>query len=462
MDYFYIPENLDLEQLLIDNDHAYLIKHIDKFYYIISTICFYVLYNKKYFKAYIALKNSTNKKILDKIKGGYIPLSAKYLENICTKRFYGIIRKILINLKIIECNESYVPGVFSKGYRLCPKYRFSYLKKIYIKDLRLEKKLNKIRAAKRFNLLDIEKKLYDNLMNLEIEYEMALKIINERKFAGEFESERAYDTRICSVENLYNKKIIFAKDDKTGRIFTNVTFMGKELRKFLIFDQNRLCEIDIANSQPFFLNFILLDYYEKQEINKRTNLYSNISYLNNINYYNNTTLSNNYHNINYNTPYVPSFYSLPKDVCHYYELTLSGTFYEEIQIMWGEELGKELDKDKIKKMTLTMFFGFNHWKSKELDIFMEYFPNVWSVIKHEKKNNYKNLALKLQKAEAEFIINTVVKRIINEEPDLPLYTIHDSILTLPEYAKYIENIIAEESKQKFGASPKTRCIDYNN
>ena len=62
----------------------------------------------------------------------------------------------------------------------------------------------------------------------------------------------------------------------------------------------------------------------------------------------------------------------------------------------------------------------------------------------------------LQKAEADFMLYTVTERILYEIPDIPLYTIHDSIMTLPEYSDYVVSVIEEESLNKYGIKPKLK------
>jgi hypothetical protein len=107
-----------------------------------------------------------------------------------------------------------------------------------------------------------------------------------------------------------------------------------------------------------------------------------------------------------------------------------------------------------------MFYGKNHWRNnKSRDVFIEHFPNVWKVIEFEKRYDYTALPIKLQKLEADLIIYTVIDRILSEIPNIPIYTIHDSILTISEYTEYVAQVIEDESVIKYGIKPKLK-IEY--
>ena len=130
-----------------------------------------------------------------------------------------------------------------------------------------------------------------------------------------------------------------------------------------------------------------------------------------------------------------------------------------MQTTWSNELNRYLDRDAVKDQTYILFYGKNGLEYPQKDVFKEYYPNVWTVIEYEKRHSYKNLPIMMQKVEADFMLYTVVDRILIEQPDIPLYTIHDSILTLPVYKDYVIDVIEEESINKYGIKPKLK-IEY--
>ena len=73
-----------------------------------------------------------------------------------------------------------------------------------------------------------------------------------------------------------------------------------------------------------------------------------------------------------------------------------------------------------------------------------------------KKEDYRKLAINLQRAEADLMINKVCKRISIERPEIFITTIHDSILTTEENKSYICNVILNEFERNFNLKPSLK------
>ncbi|AHW62351.1 hypothetical protein FH5T_20015 [Draconibacterium orientale] len=52
----------------------------------------------------------------------------------------------------------------------------------------------------------------------------------------------------------------------------------------------------------------------------------------------------------------------------------------------------------------------------------------------------------MQRIESEVILRKVVSRIASEKPNLPIFTIHDSVATTVGDEKYVKNVMKEEIK----------------
>lgn len=65
----------------------------------------------------------------------------------------------------------------------------------------------------------------------------------------------------------------------------------------------------------------------------------------------------------------------------------------------------------------------------------------------------------MQRIESEIILNRVAKRIEIERPDLPLFTIHDSVVTSVGNELYIQFVMKEEMENAIGLSPNMK-IEY--
>lgn len=166
--------------------------------------------------------------------------------------------------------------------------------------------------------------------------------------------------------------------------------------------------------------------------------------------------------------YVPTITEIipPEDLLKYTELTMRGEFYEYLMELYIQQSGKEINRDDFKIKIMILFNAKRNWDTIEKRIFIEKFPNVWRVIKQIKKNDHKQLAIQLHKLESNLIINTISRRILEERSSLPLYTLHDCILTNRENIDYVSQVIFDESKKLYGIAPKLKIkypeYDYLN
>jgi hypothetical protein len=69
-----------------------------------------------------------------------------------------------------------------------------------------------------------------------------------------------------------------------------------------------------------------------------------------------------------------------------------------------------------------------------------------------KGKNYRHSAYLLQNLEATLFIYKICGRIMREKPALPLYTVHDSLLTTREHVEYVRSVILDEFR-KLGIHP---------
>ena len=61
----------------------------------------------------------------------------------------------------------------------------------------------------------------------------------------------------------------------------------------------------------------------------------------------------------------------------------------------------------------------------------------------------------------ELIINKVCKRISLEKPHLPIFTIHDSVVTIQGSENYVSRILKEEIKKATGLNVKLGLEYWN-
>ena len=82
--------------------------------------------------------------------------------------------------------------------------------------------------------------------------------------------------------------------------------------------------------------------------------------------------------------------------------------------------------------------------------FKTHFPEVYEIFRLIKKGNHSLLSHILQRIESTIMIQHVAKRIAKESPDLPIFTIHDSIATTVGNEDYVSTVIQEEALRLTG------------
>lgn len=228
--------------------------------------------------------------------------------------------------------------------------------------------------------INIRKRLVDDLYCIKIDIESSTNYLSDLK-DNKLISYNKYMKNTIGIDNIFNNNIFF-KFDGYGRLHTNFTVLKKYIRQnYLTINGELTHEIDMKNSQPYFLTVIMKEQMDIQKIIK-------------------------------------------KDVSRYIDLVHNGLIYEEFINKFGLS-----DRDEAKIMMYKVLFGKNGNTRKENKMFYSLFPNVYAFIKDYKSvnGNYKSLSHDLQLLESKFIFNTVVDNIYKSYDDINLFTIHDSI-----------------------------------
>lgn len=357
----YIPENINLSAE----------RHSNKYHFILSSL--------------------TQRSVFDKtIKpDDFISLNSRIIQQIITKRY----KERLVELEqkaIIESDGKYFVGEFSKGYRFTSPYREKKLKRVVIDDKKIIRKYSEHRKIYLENNIQLpeHKYLYNCLNHTEFLQDEALHFVKTQQFD---------DVKT----SIYNMMIDYLasknwhwKIDGNGRLHNNITNLPKSLRKFLRSPKNSpLFEVDISNSQPLLFNILIKEYMRG--------------------------ISSGDSSI-----YIPSYVPTMIDIKSYKELTEQGVFYDYLmeKFVRGIEPNDYLLDDLSvveprEAFKITFFKKVFYSKdnpsrpTNEREQFKHLFPTVSEIVAFYKKDNYKNLANRLQQVEAELIINRVVPKL---------------------------------------------------
>jgi hypothetical protein len=289
-------------------------------------------------------------------------------------------------------------------------------------------------------------------------------------------------------------------DETAGRFHSNLTNLKSELRHALTYNGEQLVSIDLKNSQPF-ISLLLLnpmfykDYYtvkidpdhsifwwnkvynSKQHTNEEDTQAAKASHnqiltpsitLGNID----PQIASNILGINSSRRNYTALITLvesnklteSEDILLYRKLVESGTLYEYLEeCMIAEGLPKPKDRRELKGIMFQVLFTDNSFfKQPEAEpkrLFARAFPTVHELFRLIKGRAKKDLPVLLQRIESTLFIETIAKRISKERPSLPIFTIHDSIVTTVGNEDYVQDVMREELKLAIGATP-TFGLEY--
>lgn len=158
------------------------------------------------------------------------------------------------------------------------------------------------------------------------------------------------------------------------------------------------------------------------------------------------------------------------DADNFCKQVIDGTFYEYLHVYFKAN-GIDLPHDqqearrKVKELVIRTLYddgnrAYNRVRSSPFDLFRRKFPQVVQVFDFIKSKNYVELAILLQRIESYTVLDVICKRISSERPDLPIFTIHDSIVTVEGEEGYIQRVMQEELSRIIGHAPKLKIEQW--
>lgn len=315
-----------------------------------------------------------------------IQINSRWLKLIYGNQ-YPIIIKWLIDNNIIELYKNYSVGHKSKKYKLT-KYVIEngFISNNIQSNEKLENKKVKYKLINQSHIVtnikvDTIEHLEYSLKQIKLDYKKAKSVLIDMNL-----QENSYKVNSNNIEKI-NKGHIYSSFDKYGRFHTNWTVLKKDIRQSCVkIRNNDICELDIQNSQPFFLLLIM-----KQEGFKEDAYRTDV---------------------------------------------LNGTFYDNIATFLN------IERKQVKTEVFKILYGRTRKKLNGIDkAFKTLYPLTWQfLIDYKAKlGYYKLIARQLQTIESNFIFNKVIPEILKWN-NIPIITVHDSIMFEKQY-KDIVNII---------------------
>lgn len=243
------------------------------------------------------------------------------------------------------------------------------------------------------------------------------------------------------------------KPETDNRLHSSLTRLNKILRTFVTYKGKHLGCIDIQTSQPYFFSVLL-----KAILLKDKRLLENIGA---------TSLLKNEH--------IEGLFALKIDideVIKFVHLVISDKkdFYtliqEEFDITY-DKTGKpfrmvtnysnrkkkiintekprkkevyESERDFAKSVVMEIFYSSSKSTVSEIKIFKDKFPSVFKIMSYI-KNECVELYTLLSHIEACCLLDCVALRFSKKYPDIPLWSIHDSLVTTENYLPLLKEEI---------------------
>lgn len=423
---------------------------VEFFYYIITTI--------------IKRQNTYENKELENIP---VALNATILRGI--KSDYNEYMDWLIEQEVIFKAENYEPGRSSNKYCFT-NFILSSLKEDSVSEIVEMKALESgtitvARSIQESEVYEENKHLLKWFNDgLEIDFEGAKTYIKDLSY---YEGEIVNLTHKKvhwnhQMSTLHHKAFYATRNEESDfRLHTVLTNLKKIFKPFVKYEGQELIGYDLKNSQPFFLIFLIDSIIINN--NKISNILSRI-YTNKVN---NTFMLQNLRKC-------LSTEGFQKEYVIFKAWVLNGQIYENMDSIINPKkcLGsyfankyiaskKVTEKKKIdnvrslmKGVIFTLFFSSVITRNSDYKKLKKAFPNLIAVMEIFKMNNNSDFSKVLQNIESECIIDYVTRKIAKEYPEMPLFTIHDSISTTENYAGILKALMPKYIYEYTGLMPK--------
>jgi hypothetical protein len=221
--------------------------------------------------------------------------------------------------------------------------------------------------------------------------------------------------------------------------------LKKDFRKYLTYEGKLLISIDLSCSQPFLLLALLNEnFYKENNFNITESVWQKLQKVKDL-----------------VEPYINQYLSEnDEELERYRDMVIKGVLYDKMIKLCD----KDVNRDQIKEVLFTIFYSSNYSKNEntvnDKEIFKKLFPKIFGLIEILKKYEHNILAIILQSIESEIFLNRISKRITNEKSNVPIFTIHDSIIVVENQKDYVKEIVYDEIFKAIGFAPTLKIEEW--
>lgn len=213
-----------------------------------------------------------------------------------------------------------------------------------------------------------------------------------------------------------------------GRVHTNVANLPAQYRQYLRLAGHELSAVDICTSQPLILALLLTG---KPPISRAL--------------------------LSGEDPHAVFNPSSDSSLSVFLRDCLDGSVYDRVA-----EASRRYSRDDVKSLFLAVIYGHpEHMHTVVGEAIRELYPRVFdAVVELNHRLGHGGLPRLMQTIESSVMIERVAGRLVREHPDVPLLTVHDSVVVPPDFTPLVEAIIAEEWSNEFGLAPRMKTSSF--
>lgn len=150
-----------------------------------------------------------------------------------------------------------------------------------------------------------------------------------------------------------------------------------------------------------------------------------------------------------------------QNIDRYTEDVIEGVIYERIQSTLVELFNEHYSRSAVKREVLRQLYADNRLSTPVKLAMKKLYPGMSLLVAKLKRGDKYFLPKLMQSIEAFLVVDVVAKRISEEYPDMPIFTIHDNIATTVGNEAIVKSLFQEEIGKMFGASPSLRIEQWN-
>ena len=457
-----IPVNLDAESILPEGlKPQKAAKLIDGIHYFLNLLFPKPTERKK-------------RKMLE--QEGFIRLKAVVLKHIIGPE-YKQIRELLEAQQIIQVDMQFVLGKKTRGYRISERY-FIASRQAIITNGGIRKRhhafiaeAKKEQQVKLKNLTHITNWLNKNHISIDVDaahdfveiyrIKMLELCYNTTYTSNAHKEEARYRVlNRCYYQKYVVKTIdegsITCSRDNSGRLYTPLVSLKKELRNFVLLEGQKTGSIDIKSSQPYLFTKLLDKAFWQTKPSTPISLYKihkeKYIMVNETELRNNIiTLLNSY----------GSVYGIGLERIPFKNIEWENDFYSQLRALIARKTGDQKilkcfeTRAAVKKAVMLILFDLFHIKKPPYyQGFKLAFEDELALMDKIKTHPVKNLfATMLQAVEATIVLDRTCKDISERYPQVPILTIHDSVVCGTQYLDPIKETMRESLQEHVGIQP---------